>query len=330
MSRFASSSFTGAPTDELAAVDVYGKVNNETRNAFQSTISAFGQSLEESLGRATSALGEIRDTLNKGVYDPERAKSRLNDVLKSARGQVGKLSETLQSDILGTLGVPLENTEQLRAKINGVVETIEAGDASSASGVVSLLKDITGKNDLVTLIDQEANVSVIQAALSEVSRWGIPGLVDEVLANSSDEVATQAVQRSIRQLNASDIDTIEVLLARVGPSVLTAIKPDFPVQVLRSYRFPKGTTPGDYSERLSQLVDVMDQLMPTWFTTHRGTTDQDVMNLAVINQASDDARLLFISSEPYRTPALIADNYPETSAKALLKRMYPLIAIVEQ
>lgn len=322
MSRIANPVFNGSPTDNLTAADIYGEVSDTVRNSFTTQFSAFGQSLQENLGQVRGSLTKIGQQLLDGSLTVDDAKARLKSSLRGARGDLDNLREGITESIIDGMG-----GNELKVAMESGYQSFRGADLDSAKGVMSLMRDLTG-NQVFDIVDVGAQVGLFRGVLEEVSAWGVPELVDSVLTEVDDpKMRREVVQYSTNSLaQGSDIDSLEMILNQVDASALTANRPDFPKQVLQRYTFKKGTTPADYPERLSQLVGVMNRLQFDWFWTRRN--GENVWNLGIISSASDDARRLFYSDPEYRTPALIAEQYPEKDTRSLMRSMYPGIGLV--
>ena len=326
MSRIANPVFNGSPLDDLQAVDVYNEVADSVRNSFTTQFSAFGQSLQDSLGQLTGGLGSLRSDLQNGATNVTNATQRIKDTLRGARGDLDKLRDGLMNGIIESTGVDVDGLKELKVSIEGEIRRFKAADLDSAKGIMSLARDLTG-NDVFNLVDLGAEVGLFRGVLEEVSAWGIPELVDSVLGEIDDPlIRRQVVQASTGVLGTNgDIDSIEAILNQVGAAPLTAGRPDFPKRVLQRYKFKKGTTPENYPDRLAQLVGVMNRLQFDWLWTQRN--GEAVWNLSVIQHASADARTLFLSTDEYRTPMLIAGHYTAVPVTTLMRDTYPGIAV---
>lgn len=327
MSRIASPVFNGAPTDKLAPVDVYETTTPELRTRFQPAVSAFGQTLERSLGKQRELLGTIGKAVQGEQVDLAEARTSLLDILKGSRATVNKLSGELQRNLLGEVGKAITGKP---IRISAYDKSIDLGygQLGDVQAISAMLGDLTGNSELFEAVNLGAEAAVFRSALEMVSAWGIPELVDDVLQEIKDEKERRRVvsESAYRIINTADIDSIETFINAVGADALVALYPDVPRQLLQQYRFKAETTPDQYPALLVQLVRVMDKLQPNWFITQRGS--EEVWNLALINTASDAARLLFMTDEVYRTAVLIAPHYPLRPVRAILRDMYPGIAIV--
>lgn len=330
MSRIAKSSFGGAPTDNLEAVDVYGQVTTETRNNFFSQVSDFGDNVVNALGRQNKALKDISDiALGKPIPDPRAAQRRLQGVLEGSRASINQLSDDLQTSMLEGLGVSSAEASQIQAQVGNTVQKIRQGSVDDANAVADMLGDLSGEQGVVKVLDLEAQASVFNGILQEVNRWGVPDAVDQVFESiEDDDVKREVVSRNSQQLG--DLGNIDVLERYVdqGSVVINALlenNPQLPRTTLARYQFLPDTTPGDYPTRLAQLVKVLDALDPNWFTVQRN--GEAVTDLTTIQKASDDARLLFLTDDQYRPAVLTAEHYPAEDVRTLLKDSYPYLPV---
>lgn len=327
MSRIASPVFNGAPTDDLAAVDVYGEVSPEVKNNFVSAYSSFSEDLTSRLGQQRETLTDLMSDIKNKEIGIKTAAERLKGILTGARSELNSFTDGFK-ERLGTALMPTgSDYDYVQAKVDDIYRTIRTGDTSSATGIMSMMKDLTG-NSLFSAFDIGAEIGLISVALEEISKWEIPELIDDALDYFDDEDAKrQAVQRSSSQImNTGDIDSIERLINQVGADALTAENPDFALNLVRRYTFKVGESVADYPVRLTQLVRVLDQLDPEWLYTLRN--GEQVYQLKTLLFASPDVITLLSSAPEYRTPVLTAPHYPVKDAKTLLRSMYPSIAIV--
>lgn len=348
MVALAKPTFTATPKDQVDVVDVYTTVDSKLRNNLTSKLSSFGEDLSSIYGRSTENIGNIGNQIkNKGINLAD-AKDRIQRALTGSRSDITNIAKDIQTVMFGDVTGKDPGTDYIREgnKLLNVVkivtskgERISSGrDQNQVSSMLGIITDITGLSIFKSL-DLGVETALIKGAIIEVGKWGVPELLDDILANTDKRSGYAAVSRSSRQLaNTSDIDSVEALINRFGPSVLTSQTPNFAAVFLANYRFPNNVTPEQYSTRLAQLVRVMTQLQPNWFYTQRTylpegaegyqTVTEEVANLAVLNTASAHAKLLFRSDETYAPYAMIASAYPTKSAKALLKEQYPRIAII--
>lgn len=347
----ARSVFSGGPSDKIANVDIYGDVDPTIRNEYRSNFTAFSSGLLDGLGgtgRITQAVGGgIRDVLDTqtvgisgalsdlkmGNIDQAGAVQRVRSALTTSRNSVGSVKDQLtRSVVSGLTGTPLGQVgdavrnNSLDISVGGVLRSITGHNPETAKGIAGILSDVVG-SELFEVIDVGVESSILKGAIETIVAWGVPELVDDVLNTIENErLRRQVISNSSRLLAfTADIDSVEAMIRSAGASALTAKNPDFARMLLMRYQIPRGETPSNYPIRLTQLVWVLDQIQPNWFTVSRG--NDEVWNLAVIRDASPDALVLFSTDVTYRTPALIASNYPRRHVRDLMRSMYPLIAL---
>jgi hypothetical protein len=335
MSRIAQPAFNGAPTDELAAVDVYGTTDAEQRSAFTSAYTAFGEGLDVVMNKSKEVSGKVVQKAKDGELDVNESRKVVQRALKGSRTDIDRIgtaaSDLLLGDVakgsmLDQLGGGKNYYKSIKVLTQNGQHNIDNADYDSVSGILAMVSDVTGSGAFeATNLAVEA--AVLHTAIEQLTDLGVPELVDDVMQEIKDEQLRKTVARRSagRLATSGNIDTIEIALNSVGAPPLTASQPTLPQQVLARYKLKEGSTRADYPERLVQLVRVMNQLKPDWFWTYRGS--ERVWNLAMLSTASDDARLVLLSDEEYRTPTLIASSYPQRDVTRLMKDMYPMIAI---
>lgn len=341
MSKPANTTFNGGPSDNLEAVDVYGVRDNTRRNNYQSENSAFTDSLTNALGKAKEYGKDVQRRIQEKEIDPKTAAETVQKALGGSRPAMDKVGEDVSHIILGDiesgsqLNIPGSDGNFYRAyKIveKNLTENTEDAtelfdvDADTVQGVFDMISDVTG-NPAVRGSNMGAHAAVLHGAIEKMAEWGVPDLIDKTLKKIEDKQLRREVARrsATKLVRAGNIDMVESAIKNVGASALVAENPQLPQQVLQLYKFKKATTPADYPTLLTQLVWVMDRLQPNWFWTQRGSTA--VWNLATMTRISDDARELLCSNPDYRTPALISQHYPPRSVAAVIRNMYPNIAL---
>jgi len=345
MASIARPVFEAGPSDQIKEVDVYNITDTQTRNALTSKLSTFGDGLSGVYGKSTQVLSGIKNRLLSGNIDVYQASERIERALKGSRSDITSLSTDLQNVIFEEVTGKAPGTNYVKKAsdlINTVKIVTERGDRvfnntnyGQVNAVMRFVSDLTG-NSIFKSLDLGAEAALLKGVLTEVSQWGIPELIDDILDKTDKEVSRTAVRRSASAIaSAGDIDSIESMINKLGASTLTSQTPNFASTLISRYRFKPGTTAADYPALLTQLVSVMDKLQPNWFFTNRNylsdetqrEVSEDIANLSVLAVASDDAVTLLSSSDEYLKYVVTAPLYPSKKAKTLLKTMYPYIAI---
>jgi len=335
MVQLARSTFDIGPADDVKMVDVYNVTDSSVRNALTSKLGTFGDSLTDIYGKSTQVLTGIKDKFLKGDINLEDAKRRITGALTGSRTDITYLSTKLQNAIFTDVTGKDGGTNYVR-QANELINTVQVvttrgkqvfqnTNHNQVGAIMRFVSDLTG-NSVFKMLDIGAEAALVKGAITEIGKWGVPSLVDDVLDKTDPMVARSAVRRAANEMSSTtDLDTIKVMIARVGAQTLTAETPTFATNLITRYRFKEGVTPEKYPALLADLVSVMDQLQPNWFYTQRAA--EEVANLAVIQTASDDAVTLLASDERYLKHVITAPFYATKSSRVLLKTLYPYIAI---
>lgn len=348
MAELARPVFDSGPRDPVSIIDVYNVVDPEVRNNLTSKLSSFGNSLTESFNTAMRGASDIGNKIKAGKIDLAEATRRVKGALSGSRGDIVNLASSVQNSIFSELTGTLPGTDYVR----GATELFDSvqiavgqgtylfkqGGISSIQSTLGFISDLTG-NPVFKALDLGAEAALVKGLLGEVSSWGIPSLVDELLGGRDYDFQHSVVSRAAGSvLQVSDINMLEYYVNKGLSSALTNQTPDFAEQFLSQYTFPQETTPEQYPTLHAQLFNVMDNLKPTWFYTHRGTvtssdgqqtviTPTRVINLGILARISQDAHTLLASDPTTRPAVLCAKNFPSTDLVQLARKTYPLVAI---
>lgn len=340
MVKIASPAFNGGAKDELLAVDVYAPIDGATKNALTSQLSSFGSSMSESLGGVLATVKNVGSKILGKNVNLDQAKDRIMRAMGGSRNDILNLATGIQNGVFSELtgADPATNYVRKASEMaNSIMligtqgkQMMDRGGFNQISALMGFASQLTG-NPIFKALDLGAETAMLKGVLGEVSKWGIPSLVDDIIKSSvektgSNRSAYHAVSRTSGQIAmTANIGTIQQLITSVGVSSLTQGTPNFAQLFLGRYDFAVGTTEADYPARLAELVTVMNQLKPDWFYVMRG--GEQVINYAIITSASADAKTLFRSDPLYLQAILTAPFYRSTGSTALMKRMYPQVAL---
>lgn len=339
--------FEFGPQDNVVMVDVYNTTTPEVRNNLTSKLSAFGSTLSETFGAAGRALKGFGTQLSKGEINVDYAAQRIRNALGGSRGEIINLATDVQNSIYSELTGVVPGTNYVRGAtdlfnqvgiITGQQQYIVNADRQSVSSILNFVSDLTN-NPVFKTLDLGAEAALIGGLLGEVSSWGVPSLMDELLAGKDDNFRYSVYSRnSSSLLMNSNAEMMEYYIDQGMASALSNNTPAFADDYLSQYQFPTNTTPDQYPALHTQLMKIMNSLKPNWLYTQRGVTvtasgsqtvitPKLVTNLGALSRASKDAKTLLQSNAATRTAALIAGNFPKADLIQLAKTMYPLIAI---
>jgi hypothetical protein len=341
--------FETGPKDNVAMVDAYNAATPEVRNDLTSKLSSFGNSLTETFGAAGRAFGKIGSGITNGDINVDDAARRIKSALGGSRGDIANLATSVQNGIFSELTGTVPGTNYVKGAtdlydsvqvISGNANYIINSDQKSAQSILGFVSSITG-NSIFKTLDLGAEAALIGGLVGTVSSWGVPALVDEMMAGRDDQFKYSVYSRNSDSILTSNPTPamMDYYVTQGMAAALTAQRPDFGANYLQQYTFPLNTTPDQYATLHAQLVKIMDALVPNWLQTPRGSTTsvvgdttvvtpRMVTNLSVIERASADAKVLLLSQPSTQAAALCAPNFPKVDLIQLSKKLYPLIGIV--
>ncbi|MNM17739.1 hypothetical protein D3C81_280210 [compost metagenome] len=352
MAAIALPSFLGSPEDATKVVDAYGETSSELRTQLSSKITSFSSGLGGVFDKTVSITKGIGEKLRTNTIDLPSAVRRVQGALKGSRSDILKIAGSTEKLIMGELTGSDKNTNYVKTATDvarglelmtsdgrQVIDSFKNGGYNQVSAMVGFMSDLT-ENPSLKLFDMGAEAAILRGVVEEVSAWGVPSLVDNVMKDQPDMTKYAVIKRSAERISYSS--SLDVLLAyanvssntnigteanphyaNIGAAALNANTPDFATKVLSNFTFVQGVTVGDYPAQLAKLVDLMNKLKPDWYWTQRN--GQAVWNLGTLGSASENAVTLFLSSPVYRDAILTAPFYSPARVEELVNDMYPLV-----
>lgn len=371
----ATPSFTGVPDDKVKKIDIYGQVNDSIQNDLVSKVSAFDTDLGGIINKSLKAVRGIGAEFAKTGMDIPTAISRVKEALGGSRYAISEISEIVERGIIGDMTGKDAGTGYVRGAntmidavklvIDGADRTFNQPGYTNVSGILGFIKDLSG-NQLIQIFDLGAEAALVRGVITEVSRWGVPELIDETLGakwnkskniweySYSDEFRFSVTKRASDSISPStSLDVIQALITHGGDKALIADNPSFPTQLLAGYVLPEGCVQGgpfpevptepygkqtksNYVYEGYMLLKILNTLKPNWFYTERKydtgnpntpfATDT-VWNLEYLPTASEGAKDVLSTNADLRDAMLAAPFYRMESGITLLKNMYPYIVL---
>jgi hypothetical protein len=343
MGVLALPTFMGSPNDQPAVVDAYKEsVSPEQRNSLSTKITSFTSGLDGAFDKAVGIAKNIGLKLAADTVNLPTAMARVKRALKGSRNDIMYLARQTEGLIMSELTGQDPNTKYVKTATDvarglqlltgdgkDIIKNFKSGDYDQMGAMVNFIGDLTN-NPAIKLFDLGAEAAILRGVVEEVSAWGIPSLVDDLLKDQPDRTKYAVLKRSANSI--SERSNLDTLLAYVnvqndkgvslGANALNANTPDFAARVLNNYTFDAGTSPKDYPEIITKLVKALDALKPDWFWTTRG--NDPVWNLGTLAMASEDTVTLLLTDDRYRDAILTAPFYAPASIEELVETMYPL------
>lgn len=324
--RLARSVFQGNSKDTLAVVDAYGQSSGDVVNAYQSLTQSYFDKVMKGLGTNNKSLLSAVKVLTSSKFDKLSSLDKLDSLLKTQGLSTATITNDMKSVLSNALGEDGQFVDHLQVKIGDTYKQLQNGDYKTATGFMSMAKGLLGDKVIGSVIDQEAELAYFTGMLTEADRWGMPESIDLITKKIKDDKTRKNVLTRYGQKysgTSTSVASLETLIRNYPNDVasLTAKRPDLALTVIQSYTLDAGVTPAGYAAKLTQLVYVLDHLMPNWLYVYRGSNQ--IYNLTVFAKASTDAKRLFQSDSRYLVPATVAGNYPTKRASAIIKSFYP-------
>lgn len=361
--------FTGVPNDTVKKIDVHGDVGTELQNSLASKISVFDTNLSSIISKSLNIVKGIGNSLSTNGLDLPAARDRIKEALGGSRYAITEISEQLERAILGDMtGVDAGTgyvrrannmIDSVRLVVDDVTRTFSQEGFKDVNGIVRFIRDLSG-NQLIEAIDLGAEAALVRGVLTEVTKWGVPQLIDETFGAKrngdvweykyDDEFRFSVTKRVSDSISPStDLSVILTLMTHGGEKALVADNPIFPMQLLNGYVLPDGCVAGgpfpvdplvpygeqtksNHAHQAYQLIYILNILKPEWFYVERKVATgipatpyrtDIVWNLEYLSGASDAAKLVLSSNAHHRDGLLAAQYYRVESGIAMIKNMYP-------
>ncbi len=342
LSDSASKNLTGAslvqgflstgPKDTTLVTDVYGVSDNNILNSLGDKLTGFARDKFDELRRSPSLVTDLTSMIMSGGKNWSISKDNLTNrivgTLGGRTGLINSLSDSLKGTIINATGLPENIYDNAVMVINNSQHGFNAGNVENAREVYSLLSQITRGTQLGGFFDIASESALFSGVMREAIALGVPDAINVLVENAqTDEVAYNALYANMLvAVENSDLDTINLMIERVGVNRFLAQVPNAVPLLLSSYELPVGSNSDDYDTEWAALQAVLSALRPNWFQAKRGTGW--ISNLTAFSDLSDDARKLILRDDDYMVPALIGSAYnqrPDVIDE--LQRMYPLAVL---
>lgn len=260
----------------------------------------------------------------------------VRDFKKDALGTLAKLTGNVNIGGLN-IGKLIRTGQMAYADARRIHQMVKNGDFSTLSGIVKAL-DAIGHTSigqaLKGVVDFHAMSAFLGTTLQEVARLGNHEVVRQIAGLFKDKRQRDAAL-SLSVYNAasrSDIEMIKTIVNIMGGPKLLSNNPKTIGYILRSYRHESFYGPSHFTDRRTELIDLLNSIDPNWaWEDINGTR---VTKLAPFFNISKDARTLL--SQPtgdqydFSQEIIIASSYPAQDVKRLTMNMYRSITFKDR
>lgn len=320
------------PKDNLLVTDTYGVSDNGILNNLGDKLTGFAREKFDELRRSPSLVTDLTSMVFSGGKNWSISKDNLIDrvvgTLGGRTGILNGLSDTLRSSLTNGTGLPADIYDTAVMIIRGETRNFNAGDVQSARDMYGLLNQITRGDQLGGFFDIGSESALMSGVMREAIALGVPDAISVLVENAqADEVAYNALYANMLvAVENSDLDTINLMIEKVGVNAFLAQIPNAVPLLLSSYELPVGSNSDDYDTEWEALQTVLASLRPNWHRVQRDGTWVNV--LTAYSEVSDDARKLLLREDEHMVATLIGSTYagrPDVIDE--LQRMYPLVPL---
>lgn len=327
-----ASFFESGPVDDLITIDAYKVKKQEILNSLPSSLT----------NAADSAAKKI-------LRDPKMLKKLTGDIIKMSRGEIskmdalqkiakqlggGSLLKDITSKVQGTVFETLSSFGVSQAQLQDVLflgkegySAYARGDLKDLQGISKLLGKITGRSDLLQVLDIATEVAIFSTTFDYLVKSGMATLIPDIMSSVKDK----AIVKRVYSLNVrvtianSNLPLLNEIIDKIGVGGVLAQVPDATKLLLTHYKSPSRGNPAEQTNELNAIVNTMVRLDPDWDNyTRNGVVIKD---LTPFTYASRAARTLFESDPRWFEVALVAPLYRTERLVNLYKKMYPKAAV---
>lgn len=329
MGRLSSTVFQTNGRNTMLVQDAYGISNTETKNTvFDSLKGVYSDGLS-GLVTNTSSVKQLTQLIlaaRTGTVDKaemfERALGAMGSSLPALLGSIGGALKNQISSVAGTLIGP-DAEKAVNVIYGSLGKLVKVSNVGDIDGLAELVNELTGNSELMKVINIEAEAAVLGGITQQLLRYGIPDLVDEVMAQSASEEAIKKAYQfvSTDSIVGTDLATVNKILDKIGLAAYIEANPNPINNLLSGFYFSSTDTVDVYPAKRALLLSTLARIDPHWEESARGGTY--VKNLNAFGIASTDARKLLMLGDPEKMLCMISQSFLAANCNTVIKSIYP-------
>lgn len=328
-SRLSNTVFQTNGRDTMVVQDAYRISNDAPKNTVFDSLKGVYSDGIQGLKTNTSSVKELTNLIlsaKRGTVDKmdmfERALGAMGSSLPSLLGSIGGALKNQLASVAGTLIGP-DAEKNVNILYGNLDKIIKVAGVNDIEGLADVLGELTGNSDLMRVINIEAEAAILGGLAQQLMRYGIPELIDDVMAQSaSDEAIKKAYQFvSTDSIVGTDLDTINRVLDKIGLAAYLEVNPDPIKNILSMFYFGTDDTIDKWPAKRALLISTLNRINPHWQEYNRNGTY--VKDLNVFTTASTDAKTLFRMADPEAMLSMVAPSFLSSNCGSVLKALYP-------
>ena len=330
-SKIAPSFLETGPRDVTLVTDPFGvSDNNILNNVVDGALNLF-QNAIDNLRQSPELLTDLATMTQAGeknwAVDKDKMVQRVTGCMGGSPSFTTSFTPAVRDNVLNGAGIPDDIYDKIVTIVNDEVTEVNAGDVVLARQIYAMCNQIARHKDASKFFDIGAESALMAGVMREAIALGMFDAVELLIENAAhDEVAYNALYANMRvAVEYSDLDTINLMVERLGPAVFLARIPDAVQVLLQNYELPIGTVDSNYDAEWISLQACLDKLNPGWGRVRRG--EDLIIDLAFYSALSGDARKLMLRDPAHQTATLVGSQYGPRDLIQELRQQYPLLPL---
>lgn len=255
-------------------------------------------------------------------------KGTLRERLSQSLG-VGNLMTGLSESFVGELATAMgvENGEGVvKAFVSGSTQAsdIIAGlDPKSANSFANAIATITGENGMLSFLDIGAELGTINYLTTKLISLGAIDAIDALLNKIRDERDLKAMLEDLAMdaAHQCELDMCKHFVEMMGSERAFAMRNPLITAIVSSYQFEyEDIRP--YSERLTQLVNLIGMIHPQWLVYEPAPAFQSI---EYFSKSTPDAITLFTTDANLRGLAAAGSVLAIEDPQTINQLMFPQV-----
>lgn len=327
--RLASTVFQNNAKSAMVVEDAYNISTGETRNSVFDSVKGIYSDSVKGLYANKGSIRELASIITQAKAGTltkadmlERALGAMGSSLPSLLGQLGgSLFNGISGAAASILGEGASQTISVLYKNAEIL--IKAANITDAQDSAEFLAALTGNDDLMRIVNVQAESAVFGGILNSLMQFGIPELIDDAV----DQAQSETVKRnalaylSTSAVNGSDLAIINKVIDRIGIIAFLEQNPDAINRTLASFFFGSKDTIETWPAKRLELLTLLNRIDSHWSDYLRNGTY--IKNLEPFSVMSADAKTLMMMADPERTLTMAAAQYQVRNVADVIHELYP-------
>lgn len=317
-------------TEALEAADVYDISSSKPVNKLYDAAKQGASKLFDAAGGRVGVQNGIQNLISaklNGADGRSMLEAGLGMFNTSTVGILKSAGNGLFDQAAEFMDLDPSMAARIKGTSEGVFNKIAYGDPSDLSGygdLVSLMGNLTGKDDWANNVNVGLESAVWGSALSQSVKYGQYNYLKDVKVHIDPEVYQQSLIYSVPAVASSgSLEALKNLMTELSNDKIMFTKPDFIKTFLGQFSLPDPmtTTREVYA---NDLVNTLTLLSPKWYLYSR-QAGQEIVDLTNLQTANKVALTLLELHDVLGKYAIAAGVVKEQSVEESMKEQFPMM-----